>query len=435
MPSRHYLFSSIKLRSISCPAAPHAAALIFAALHSLFLCSGIALQQLLLASEASAQTDPTINSLPRVAVVVHEKNQGQIYLIDPSTKELSRLTTQGGSERMPSWSPDGTKLALVSDVTGVNKVFVYDDFKKKLWKLSDGRFQERNPNWSPDSKRIAFESGAAAKQDLFISDFDSKNLVTLGKSANFDSSPRWSPQKDRILFLSNRSRSSAFLRAAVGLEVFRIDADGGNTTRISKRSICRISNPEEARLSTLPNSPWSSDGKLLLYSSGSCNIDCATCMLHLTTKVWTRIGDKEHRVIDAAWSPDDSKIAYVDQVNLEVYIYDVATKISKKLIKNSTTPQWYSDHEILVMQNSDPYQQRGTNLVLVDINSGTKTPLTSFGADDKRFISDYAIRTSNIIVPEPEPIDKESSEDAPTQTQPSSPYATGPNGEILDVPF
>ncbi len=61
-----------------------------------------------------------------------------------------------GNNLNPRWSPDGTKIAFVSDRVDHSFIGVYDLRARTVTFLSPSVDHDTSPTWSPDSKRIAF---------------------------------------------------------------------------------------------------------------------------------------------------------------------------------------------------------------------------------------------------------------------------------------
>ncbi len=109
-----------------------------------------------------------------VAYTVRETNwddnayQTEIWLADATTGAARQLTNAKKSSQSPAWSPDGSKLAFVSDRTDKRQIYLINPQggeAEALTSLEDGvdRFE-----WSPDGKTIAYtatEPKSAAVKD------------------------------------------------------------------------------------------------------------------------------------------------------------------------------------------------------------------------------------------------------------------------------
>jgi dipeptidyl-peptidase 4 len=64
--------------------------------------------------------------------------------------------TAWGSNRDPVWSPDGARIAFVSERNDHTLIGVYDIANKKVSWVSPSVDHDTSPTWSPDGKRLAF---------------------------------------------------------------------------------------------------------------------------------------------------------------------------------------------------------------------------------------------------------------------------------------
>jgi len=61
----------------------------------------------------------------------------EIYLIDVFSRELTRLTRSTGNDGLPTWSPDGTHIAFVSDRDGTWGVYTMPAAGGKATRVAD----------------------------------------------------------------------------------------------------------------------------------------------------------------------------------------------------------------------------------------------------------------------------------------------------------
>jgi len=125
----------------------------------------------------------------------------------------SALSTPGldlaGSMRFdwdPELSPDGQKMAFLSDRSGSAEVWVSDkNGDHRLQITSFGGAYAKTVKWSPDGQRLALTAPPAGHFDVFVADPNGAGITRLTFEESDDYSPAWSPDGQSLYFASNRS--------------------------------------------------------------------------------------------------------------------------------------------------------------------------------------------------------------------------------------
>lgn len=127
----------------------------------------------------------------------------EIYVVNTDGTDLKNLTRSSGQDAFSSWSPDGSKIAFLSDRgndTGDNEIYVMNtDGSNQVSVTSTLAFNinNRSPAWSPDGTKIAYEKGLA----ISVVNADGSNPVNLTQDTYRSSFPSWSPDGSKIAFL------------------------------------------------------------------------------------------------------------------------------------------------------------------------------------------------------------------------------------------
>jgi hypothetical protein len=276
-------------------------------------------------------TPPLVVSRPVPAIAYQSRGKNDaywaIYVMNSDGSNRAFLTQgQSGFLSAPSWSPDGSKIAFISDRNGSTDVWVVDSGGGNPVNLTDDEAGDHSPAWSPDGQWIAFASlRDSLYWELYVMRADGADVqrLTWWEDAS-DLSPSWSPDGTRLAFASKRDGN---------WEIYTMDRDGSNLVRLTDH-------PADDT-----NPAWSPDGSRIAFESlreGYAEIFVIAVMGGEPINVSNAPFSSEH---GPTWSPDGGRVAFYSDRDGEWDIYVMASDGSDvaKLTgdnSNDQVPAW-----------------------------------------------------------------------------------------------
>lgn len=110
----------------------------------------------------------------KIAFMSNRADNWDIWVINADGNNLRKLTTYSGDDFTPTWSSDSSQIAYVSKSGGSYNIWVIDSNGNEERQITNAPFSQFHPTWSPDGKRIAFVSdqpeGNVEKWHIWITD-------------------------------------------------------------------------------------------------------------------------------------------------------------------------------------------------------------------------------------------------------------------------
>ena len=158
------------------------------------------------------------SNLAQIVFSSNRDGNSEIYVMDANGESQIRLTHHPFLDSQAVWSPDGTRIAFVSNRRWSNlQIYIMDSDGGNLTRITDG-VRDRDPAWSPDGSKIAY---AAYPEELnfeiYVMDPDGKNRTRLTEKFGGDNHPSWSPDGQRIAFVSQQDGHG---------DIYVMDVDG-----------------------------------------------------------------------------------------------------------------------------------------------------------------------------------------------------------------
>ncbi len=346
---------------------------------------------------------------------MQDRSRSNLWIVDVAGTRVRELTHGDWSDSSPVWSPDGKKIAFLSDRDGTTQIHVMWLDTREVAQLSHVDRAPSGLRWSPDGKMLVFTSfepdtkpilpvkmvkkpkgakwaagativdrmtwardgrGPVPKGYTHIYVLDAElggtpRQLTSGEYSHSD--PQWSADGKKIFFSAIRKPEAEYLRG--DSEIYSVDLETLEITALTDRK-----GPDRGpRVSP--------DGKWIAYTGYDDNnytSHLSSLYLMASTGGGKKLlaGDLPNSPSGVTWSPDGTGVYYTMAEKGESNLYSVTTagKIQKitsgvhylsgfSLAGNgqvaTTVSTFHKPGDLLTFNLKDP----GNMKLLVDVNA------------------------------------------------------------------
>jgi len=222
-----------------------------------------------------------------------DQARSNIWIVDTAGTRLRELTRGSWRDSAPVWSPDGTRIAFLSDRDGTAQIHVLWVATGELAQLTHVEKTPAGLAWSPDGKQLAFT--------MFVPDEDPILAVQLPKRPRGAEWAKGATIVDRLTW----ARDGEGPVETGYTHAFTLDAATGGTPRQVTDGKFAHSSPR-----------WSADGRTI-YVTGIrkpdaeyLDNDSEIYAIDLASRAVTALTDRKGPDTSPAVSPDGRWIAY-----------------------------------------------------------------------------------------------------------------------------
>ncbi len=227
-----------------------------------------------------------------------------LFVVDVATGVVSPLLARPASDREPSWSPDGARIAFISDDGGSRQLWVMNADGSGAARLTNGAGTYEEPEWDRSGEHIvcAYSRGSGDGLNVVMVECPSGKRVKYWTSRGGAGSPalfQSQGQPDRLAYTQ-----------------FVTDA-GGHSLRLvlRKEGVSSLISGEAGTVDTDPC--WSPDGTRVLVASnrdpGGGTGPSRLWTMDVSTEALTPLTSPPAGFRDGypAWSQAASRVAFV----------------------------------------------------------------------------------------------------------------------------
>ncbi len=167
----------------------------------------------------------------------------QLYAAERANlAQLTKLSPDTGSASDPAFSPDGSRIAFVSQRDGNAEIYVMNADGTGTTRVTNDPLTDGRPAFTPDGQALVFHSSrAGGKQQIWSVNVDGTGLTQLTRDS-VNGSPAVSPDGQVIAYVSTRNKDG---------DIWLMARDGSNQRQFTRSPQQRESEPRFLRDGTL----------------------------------------------------------------------------------------------------------------------------------------------------------------------------------------
>lgn len=231
-------------------------------------------------------------------------SEAELHILNLSSTRVTSVPCYAQCSEI-TWSLDGKKIAFVEGIHEGSDILIITSDGTRIGYFSANNGSDRRPSFSPDGNHITYSSNGGVFVDKkLVKEENIPRNVGFNYGTRF--SPIWSQRGDMILFLSNREKEDVY-------KLYTMSPDGSNQELLAPDEFTEM-------LFSLTQGMWSPDGRrMAIQWNGSISV------IDIYSRERTHIMDRDYYTGSRPvhWSPDGKKLAFVrgDPRDLKKVIY------------------------------------------------------------------------------------------------------------------
>ncbi len=131
---------------------------------------------------------PTTSELIVSSLTISMEERKRAYVLSHANKEgLTPISIKRSVFlTQPAWSPDGTRIVARGNTLGFGDIYILNPSTGEITQITDHPGEDRDPVWSPDGQSVLFASDRAGDFDIYSTSVAGMNLRNLTNSPLVD---------------------------------------------------------------------------------------------------------------------------------------------------------------------------------------------------------------------------------------------------------